>query len=517
MSSDQSRSARQLLQELRAAEAYVRVAAARVLPWPSMARMERRAAERCEALLTELGVAFGGPMPHDDHAPILPRPRMPAEEPPIGAPTLRAPTLRGESPSPAPRLVETISPEAASPDPTATPPRPARLPADPRPTAPRAKTTLHTAPQVEDLDDQLTVAAGPPKPRSRPAPRTPPPPPRQPAPNGLELSPPRDDDPLDQEPDTGLVSFELPPGEDIEALLSGHVSALKTPEPSPAPKAPAAAVAIEQTPPGPAQSRTTTPATSGLYGGGGVPAVRGAESGRPRAAAIQLNATGTGGKVLLDEEDEPIEVEEASHDLVEEGGAGFAVSLHEDEVVYEETPAPVPEREPEPEPVVPEEEPPSPDEIASLLAQAQSVAATGNLHGAAQLYSDVIDMASDNARAHVSRGRLYLDLGDYSRAMSDFMVAEDLAPHDPETHVAIGDLYFHRKEYRRAIDYFSSALEVSPEHAMAFCRRGICHYYRKNYRVALEDLLRAEDLQPDIPNIAAYVTRARKKAAGQRA
>jgi hypothetical protein len=47
---------------------------------------------------------------------------------------------------------------------------------------------------------------------------------------------------------------------------------------------------------------------------------------------------------------------------------------------------------------------------------------------------------------------------------------------------------------------------------MAFCRRGISHYYRKNYRDALDDLMRAQKLDADIPNIQTYVSMAKKKA-----
>ena len=60
------------------------------------------------------------------------------------------------------------------------------------------------------------------------------------------------------------------------------------------------------------------------------------------------------------------------------------------------------------------------------------------------LFSDVLDADPDCVEAFVGRGRLYLDLGDYSRAMSDFMTSEDLSPDNPEPQVAIGDLYFAR-------------------------------------------------------------------------
>jgi tetratricopeptide (TPR) repeat protein len=128
------------------------------------------------------------------------------------------------------------------------------------------------------------------------------------------------------------------------------------------------------------------------------------------------------------------------------------------------------------------------------------------------LFSDVIDADPDNVAAHVGRGRLFLDLGDYTRAMSDFMVGEEIDESSPEPQVAIGDLYFARKDYRKAIDYFNDALALSPNHAMAVCRRGISHYYRKNYPEALADLRKAESIDEDIPNIGTYITMAKKKS-----
>jgi tetratricopeptide (TPR) repeat protein len=133
------------------------------------------------------------------------------------------------------------------------------------------------------------------------------------------------------------------------------------------------------------------------------------------------------------------------------------------------------------------------------------------MHTAAELFSDVLDIDQDNIEAHLGRGRIYLDLGDFARAMSDFTVAEDLAPSSPEPQVAIGDMYFARKDYRKAIEYFDAAIGMSPDHAMAHCRRGISHYYRKSYGRAVDDLTRAQRLDGTIPNIKTYVAMAKKK------
>lgn len=149
--------------------------------------------------------------------------------------------------------------------------------------------------------------------------------------------------------------------------------------------------------------------------------------------------------------------------------------------------------------------------IAQLLDEAISAAGRSDLAKAIQAYTDIVDLRHDRGDAYIGRGRAYLELGDYSSAMSDFQRAEDLQPDRPDSHVAMGDLYFARKEYRRAIEFYDQAVELDGSHAMARCRRGISHYYRKNYRQAFQDLQRAYSLDPEIPNIRKYVQMAVKK------
>ena len=242
-----------------------------------------------------------------------------------------------------------------------------------------------------------------------------------------------------------------------------------------------------------------------------VPTIRDGTSPRPRAAAVQIGAEGEASVVEGDEE-MLIELGEADYEEDSSPG-GFSINVEEyeeydpaddedSEVVEAAPPTPPP-----PEPVGP-----TPEEVAFLLEKALSAVGAGDMDAGVNLFSDVLDADPDNVEAHIGRGRIYLDFGDYARAMSDFTVAEELAADSPEPQIAIGDLYFARKEYRKAIDYFNAALDVSPEHAMAHCRRGISHYYRRNYTQALEDLSHAQKLDAAIPNIKTYISMAKKKA-----
>lgn len=244
-----------------------------------------------------------------------------------------------------------------------------------------------------------------------------------------------------------------------------------------------------------------------------IPTIRDtADTGETRAtAAIRIGADGVGSVV---DEMEPLALGEADEDDLDDEpsqGGGFSIGVEEYEYVDDE-----PEELPEPKPPEPEPEPAplpelSDDQAAVLLRQAQSSASRGDLQSAAQLYSDVLDFDPDNADAALGRGRVYLDLGDYARAMSDFTVAEEVRPDDAETNAAIGELYYARKDYTRAIEYFDQALEQNDKHAMAWCRRGIAHYYRKDYAKAYDDLVQAQKLDDSIPNIRTYIGMVKKK------
>jgi len=253
---------------------------------------------------------------------------------------------------------------------------------------------------------------------------------------------------------------------------------------------------------------------------GALPTIRDQQPGssRPSAAAIRIDPSGGGRAVMAPPEEEALALGGAPDDEDDEveddfGDGGLSLAVEEYEVVEDEedevadllgakddaTPPPAPM------PTL------SADQQTALLRQADAAYDRGELPVAADLYSDLLDFNPDNGRAALGRGRVYLDLGDYARAMSDFTVAEDILADEPDVHAAIGELYYARKDYQRAIDYFDEALKLNDRHAMAWCRRGIAHYYRKDYDQAYQDLVKAQKLDDSIPNIRTYIGMVKKK------
>ena len=249
------------------------------------------------------------------------------------------------------------------------------------------------------------------------------------------------------------------------------------------------------------------------------------EPGVHAAAAIRLNADGSS-EALMSDDEENIEVEmpDAGEEYDDEPESQGMNVDYVDEIEYvEEEECAAPQLDVTPtlqtfndgqvlsgDDFSPGEEVDS-AAVAVLLAQADEALERGDLHAAAQAFSDTLEFDPESLEAYLGRGRCALDLGDFAAAMSDFQKAEDLDGEGPEPLVAMGELFFARKEYTRAIEFFDQAVEMDAEHAMARCRRGISYYYKKSYRQAFLDLQKAYTLDPDIPNIRKYVQMAIKK------
>ncbi len=240
--------------------------------------------------------------------------------------------------------------------------------------------------------------------------------------------------------------------------------------------------------------------------------------GRSGAAAIQLAADGSSRVLGADHEDEPADIElgdtrdYGDDEALEDdhtGILGVGVLEYDDEIeeLDEVDPMEGPINTLDNLPGAPEL---TPAEISALLGKAED-AGRRNMAEGALLYGDVLDAEPTRVDALLSRGRLYLDLGDFPAAVSDFLKAEGLQSRDPDVQVALGDLFYGRKDYGKAVSYFNRALAVDGDHAVALARRGMAHYYRRQFSAAIEDLERARQLDSSLAHVDMYISRAKKK------
>ena len=102
----------------------------------------------------------------------------------------------------------------------------------------------------------------------------------------------------------------------------------------------------------------------------------------------------------------------------------------------------------------------------------------------------------DYAEIHTYRGRSYLELEDFPKAIEAFTTVLDQNPDDPNptTLSLLATAYAENGNYEAAIDTFSMAAEINPEDADIWYNKGCIHLQIENYRDAERDFDKSIDL-----------------------
>ncbi|MGC6512933.1 MAG: tetratricopeptide repeat protein [Myxococcota bacterium] len=137
----------------------------------------------------------------------------------------------------------------------------------------------------------------------------------------------------------------------------------------------------------------------------------------------------------------------------------------------------------------------SDDEVASWKDRAR---AANNLQNAITIWTDIVDARPEDHQALLERGRMWLDLGDHSCAISDFLKADDLTPGSPDVQSALAEVFYARKDYRSAIEHLDDALSIDTDHAKALFLRGRCYSYLRMWQKSLDDLQKAKSLDKSL-------------------
>ncbi len=110
------------------------------------------------------------------------------------------------------------------------------------------------------------------------------------------------------------------------------------------------------------------------------------------------------------------------------------------------------------------------------------------------------------ADAYINRGSVYSDLGQYDRALDDYLKAVSLSPRNSKVFNNIGNVYAKKREYVSAIENYNRSLMLNPRYALAYFNRGYCRLISKQTASALEDFSASITLNPD--NADPYAGRA---------
>lgn len=153
----------------------------------------------------------------------------------------------------------------------------------------------------------------------------------------------------------------------------------------------------------------------------------------------------------------------------------------------------------------------SAEAVNRYLQRASEMRLRKQTAAAMELYNKVLDMDPRNYEAHIGRGVLHLESRDFKRAADEFSVAEQLDATRPAAALGLAEVHFHRKQFNKAIRYYSQCLTLDDRLAQAYCNRGLSLYYQKNYKKAFLDLMRAYELDPELPNIRKYLKLVKNK------
>jgi tetratricopeptide (TPR) repeat protein len=108
----------------------------------------------------------------------------------------------------------------------------------------------------------------------------------------------------------------------------------------------------------------------------------------------------------------------------------------------------------------------------ALIANASSLAKSGELEKAEQMFLEAERLAPKLPQVHNNLGKVYLDLGQLAKAEDQLKTAIRLAPFLPDAYVNLADLYSLRAEYDSALADCKKAIRLDPRYAGAYSDAG---------------------------------------------
>jgi Flp pilus assembly protein TadD len=105
------------------------------------------------------------------------------------------------------------------------------------------------------------------------------------------------------------------------------------------------------------------------------------------------------------------------------------------------------------------------------------------------------DLAARKERAQAAQelGEAYMRQKAYTRALREFLRAEQIYDKDPFLQNDLGLAYMAKGEYSRAVEHFQKALELNPDFSPARNNLGAAHMENENWEEAVEAFLAVKD------------------------
>ncbi len=102
-----------------------------------------------------------------------------------------------------------------------------------------------------------------------------------------------------------------------------------------------------------------------------------------------------------------------------------------------------------------------------------------------------------NRQGYRLRAEAHRGLGEFDKALADFMVAQEKNPNDVWIYIGRARLYTARKQYQEALADLNKALKLKPFRSWEYKKRGYVRFRLGEYEKALADIAKAVELTPD--------------------
>lgn len=131
--------------------------------------------------------------------------------------------------------------------------------------------------------------------------------------------------------------------------------------------------------------------------------------------------------------------------------------------------------------------------IDEMLLRAIEAHNAGNLEGAVQIYSKILDSIPASEKTVISvirkhRGMAFFSMNKLEDALEDFNTSIECDPKAFRTHYYKGIVLSIQKKYQEAIDSFTTSLEINEFQAHTHFRRALAYYEVNEFENSMNDL-----------------------------
>jgi len=134
------------------------------------------------------------------------------------------------------------------------------------------------------------------------------------------------------------------------------------------------------------------------------------------------------------------------------------------------------------------------------LDRADDLYTRGDLDGAAEIYSGVLESAPDHARALHGMGVVHYTRRDYARALTFFDRAVEHSPDHAAYRLQRGDTLLRMQRFDGAIEEYEAVIRLDPGRVRAYYSIGIAYYNARDYGNAVRWLKRYLEVAPRADN-----------------